>query len=194
MEFESPALRPHYSGRKEWREMPAMAAKPNRPPHCQFGSMADLYNQFESLFLNSEGKLSSACGHDVLLFDHHFFHLAGVRTGEAKNLFMYDEKVIIRATTEGLGKYTLDHGGSRARNLPSARSTILDPDEVWEDNPKTTTARWVYVKEFASKPYPFSIALLVDRPDEGGIIVPVSSFPCTKSDARKWRQGTLIYS
>ena len=82
--------------------------------------------------------------------------------------------------------------GVRARNLPSAKISILEPDEVWEDNPNAKSAKWVYIKQFDSKPYPYTISLLLPRIEQGGIIVPVSSFPC-KGALHKWRQGTLIY-
>jgi hypothetical protein len=163
-----------------------------RPAPCEFASMAELYFLFERLFLVEGGVLASRCGHAVLVFDHHFFHLAAVRKG-ASRLFMATEKSEILATNVGFGQYLLDHGGSRARNLPSAKETMLDPDEVWEDNPKALNARWVYVKEFDSSPYPYTVTLLGERPEEGGIVVPVSSFPCKRTDARKWRQGNLIY-
>ena len=154
--------------------------------------MADLYQLFEGLFLGTGGVLESLCGHTVLIFDHHFFHLAAVTRG-AERLFMVNEKAEIIRTVEGLGLYTLGQQGSRARHLPSAKVSILDPDEVWEDNPKATNAKWVYVKGFDSAPYPYTVSLLTSRSEQNGIIVPVSSFPCRKAEVRKWRQGTLIY-
>ena len=78
------------------------------------------------------------------------FHLTALRTAETNRSFMHDEKELIRSTTEGFGKYILDHNGSRARNLPSARETILAPDEVWEECPIATTARWVYARSSRS--------------------------------------------
>jgi hypothetical protein len=71
--------------------------------------------------------------------------------------------------------------------------TFSDPDEVWEDNPKAR-AKWTYVKEFASEKYQFSVALVAERPEQGYIIVPVSGFPCTRGDVKKWRKGSLLYS
>ena len=166
---------------------------PERPESCEFASIAQLYEQFESIFLQNGGKILSAGGHEVCFFDHHFFHMAAVYASDSSRLFMHHEKEEIRSTVEGFGKYRLDHSGSRARNLLSAHATILCPDEIWGDCPVTTTGKWVYVKEFASRPYPFTIALLVDRPAEGNIIVPVSSFPCKSSDIKKWRRGTKLY-
>ena len=164
----------------------------SRPDSFDFASLAVLYLLFESLFLADGGVLESLCGHTVLIFDHHFFHLVALR-GDFERLSMAKEKEEIRQTVEGFGRYTLDHGGSRARNLPSAKATIEDPDEVWEGNPRVTGAKWVYVKEFDSRPYPYTVALLTIRPEEGHVIVPVSSFPCKRTDARKWRQGRLVY-
>lgn len=164
-----------------------------RPKCCEFSSIASLYERYDEMFLSNGGILQSESGHKILCFDHHFFHLAAIGTSDSMRLFMAEEKATIMATVDGYGKYILDHKGSRARNLPSARATILSPDEVWGNCPSTTTAKWVYVKEFASKPYPFTVALLTSRPNEGGIIVPVSSFPCTRSDVRKWRRGVKLY-
>jgi hypothetical protein len=119
--------------------------------------------------------------------------MAGITVANVGRLFMPDEKGEIRATTAGFGKYTLAHTGSRARDLPSAYATLLAPDEVWIDNPVAEIAKWVYVKEFDSKPYAFTVALLTPRPDENGIIVPVSSFCCRKNRIKVWRQSTKIY-
>jgi hypothetical protein len=166
---------------------------PKRPNAWRYTSIAELYGLYENLFLGTGGKLDSACGHSVSVFDHHFFHMAGITVANAGRLFMPDEKDEIRATTTGFGKYSLAHSGSRARDLPSAYATLVSPDEVWMDNPLTEIAKWVYVKEFDSKPYSFTMALLTPRPDENGIIVPVSSFCCRKNRIKVWRQSTRIY-
>lgn len=168
-------------------------AYPLRPPRCEFSNIAGLFLEFEKLFLSSGALLESDCGQKISIFDHHFFHLAAVRTESNQRLYMRDEKSVIAATTDGFGKYILDHSGSRARHLPSAQVAMLHPDEVWTDNPKAKSATWVYVKQFSSKPYPFTVAFLTLRPDEGGLIVPVSSFPCKRSDVKKWRQANCIY-
>lgn len=166
---------------------------PKRPPHCDFDCLSSLYERYEELFLCVEAHPVPWHGQPILVFDHHFFHLAALRADGMDKSFMLREKEGIRATVEGFGKFTLDQGGARARSLPSAKVTMLDPDEVWERNPKCISAKWVCVKEFDSRPYPYTVALLVDRPEEGGIIVPVSSFPCRRGDVRKWQGGTLIF-
>jgi hypothetical protein len=125
------------------------------------------------------------------VFDHHFFHLAAVSKTGREKLFMKEEKPTILETTEGFSPYIVGHGGSRAKNLRAAYETLANPDEVWEQNPRTQS-RWVYVKEYNALPYPFSVAL-VTRRDAGAIIVPTTSFPCKKGDVRKWRSGTKIF-
>jgi hypothetical protein len=175
------------------KTLPATTASLSpRPAQVEYASISELFARFVDLFLGSGGAIVSPCGHRILVFDHHFFHLAAITVAGQIRLFMKDEKQTIIATTEGFGKYEVANGGSRAKHLSSARETLCTPDEVWENNPQVT-AKWVYVKEWDSKPYPFSIVLVTDRPEEGGIIVPVSSFPCKRNDAKKWRGGTLIY-
>lgn len=165
---------------------------PTRPANVNYASIYDLYLEFENIFL-VEGKtpITSPCGHSILIFDHHFFHMAAVNVAGKDRLFMKEEKAHILAATDGFGQYTISHGGSRARHLLAARETLSSPDEVWEDNPKAK-ARWVYIKEYAAVPYPFSIALVTLREEEA-IIVPVTSFACKKNDVKKWRQGKKIY-
>lgn len=165
-------------------------APPQRPANVAFGCMRDLYLAFEGIFLSNGGFIESCCGQRILVFDHHFFHLAAITVTGIDRLFMRDEKDKILGMREGYGIYEI--GEPRARHLASAHLTYTTPDEVWQDNPKSR-AKWVYVKEFNSLPYQFSIALATERPEEGGIIVPVSSFPCKKSDVKKWRQGQRIY-
>jgi phage-Barnase-EndoU-ColicinE5/D-RelE like nuclease2 len=165
---------------------------PPRPDNVVYVSIRELYLQYEHIFL-SEGKSSivAPCGHTIFIFDHHFFHLAAVSLPGKEKLFMRDEKEVILATTDGFSNYAIGHGGSRAKNLRAAYETLATPDEVWANNPKTQS-RWVYVKEYAAVPYPFSVALVTYREGEA-IIVPTTGFPCKKGDVRKWRMGNRIY-
>jgi phage-Barnase-EndoU-ColicinE5/D-RelE like nuclease2 len=163
---------------------------PQRPKNVQCACMRDLYLAFEEIFLGSGGRIDSSCGHQILVFDHHFFHLAAVTVDGADRLFMKHEKEGILALTSGFGAYRI--GESRSKHLRSAYLTLSEPDEVWEENPKSRS-KWVYIKEFESSPYRFTIALVTDRPEEGSIIVPVSSFPCKRRDLKRWKQGKRIY-
>ena len=163
---------------------------PERPAGVEYPCMRDLYLAFEEIFL-AKVPIKNACGHEILVFDHHFFHLAAVTVPAIDRLYMRDEKERILALTEGFGHYEV--GRSRAKHMRSVHMTLSDPDEVWEDNPKAR-AKWTYVKEFASDKYQFSVALVAERPEQSYIIVPVSGFPCTRGDVKKWRKGNLLYS
>jgi hypothetical protein len=105
-------------------------------------------------------------------------------------LFMRDEKEKILACTEGFGPYTYAHNDHRAKYLASAFDTMLDPDYVYECE-KLKTARYSFVKEYKSKPYPFTVFLVgID----GKVLVPTTSFPCKRNDVKKWRCGSVVYS
>jgi hypothetical protein len=106
---------------------------------------------------------------------------------------MKAEKATILGTHVGFAHYEIIEGGSRGRHLRSAYETLTDPDEVWEDNPRAKTAKWVYLREYDSKPYPFSVALIGDSHTRSTIIVPFSSFPVERRNIKKWRQGTRIH-
>lgn len=163
---------------------------PKRPPTVQYSCMRELYLAFEQIFLCDGGKIESKCGHKILAFDHHFFHMAAIAIPGIDKLFMKNEKEKILALDVGFGLYEV--GEPRARHLRSAHLTICEPDEVWLENPKAK-CKWVYVKEFDSQPYRFSVALITERPEENNIIVLVSSFPCKKGDIKKWRKGRRIH-
>lgn len=164
-------------------------APPKRPDAIEYDSMAELYGLFETIFLSSGGVISSSSGEAISCFDHHFFHLAKVSVAGRERLFMRDEKSEITSLTDGFGKYEVFH--QRAKYLRSAYETLEEPDEVWEVPTIQKSAKWTYVKEYDSKPYPFSVALIAER--EAGLIVPVSSFPCRKTDVKKWRRGLRVY-
>ena len=168
-------------------EINTMSCK--RPDLLTYDSMRGLYLAFQELFLGentTQTEIRSACGHDIRIFDHHFFHL--VKLDEAsrpKPLLMRDEKAAILGLEEGFGTYT--HDRQRAIYLRSAIMTLRDPDEVWEDD-SLSSARWVYLKEFDSTPYNYTILLIGIRAD-GEYLVPVTSFAGKPRDAKRWRRG-----
>lgn len=170
----------------------ALVKLPARPPNVDYNSMCELYEKYAEIFLVAgRNPLTTACGHEIVFFDHHFFHVAGVSVDGKEKLFMREEKGRILETMVGFGEYRIAHDGSRAKHFHSTYETLASPDEVWEGNPKAR-ARWVYVKEYDSLPYQFSVVLVTTRPDES-LIVPVTGFPCKRKDVKKWRQGTRIY-
>jgi hypothetical protein len=119
--------------------------------------------------------------------------MAGVVVNGIEKLSIQNERPSILAAHDGFAHYELRDGGSRARHLASARETLENPDEVWTDNPKVASAKWVYIKEYDSKPYPFSIALVGEWFANTIIIVPFSSFPCGKRNVDRWRQTNRIF-
>lgn len=132
-------------------------------------------------------------GHRIYCFEHHFFHMAGVVVEGIDKLTIPKERNTILGTEQGFAHYELRDSGSRANHLRSARETLEHPDEIWIENPRVTSATWVYVKEFDSKPYPFSIALVGKWEANSTIIVPLSSFAVEKKNAKKWRQSRRLY-
>jgi hypothetical protein len=123
--------------------------------------LRDLLIRFEEIFLSDGGVIVSPCGHAIHFLDDHFFHLVGIDGTWS----MEAERVEIMTTAVGFGKWTLKQNGSRARRLLAARETMLDPDEVMENNPNARD-KWVYVKEFAGKRDPFTVALIKERPED----------------------------
>lgn len=169
-------------------------APPQRPPRVEYNSIAELFAKFEQIFLDGNKSLIlSPCGHRIYCFDHHFFHMAGVIVEGIPQLSMSREREVILRTTEGFAHYELREKGSRAAHLASARLTLEQPDEVWTANPKVESARWVYIKEFDSKPYQFSVALVGIWETNSPIPVPFSSFAVDKGQIKKWRSSKKLY-
>ncbi len=168
--------------------------RPERPAPVEFTSISQLFLRFNEIFL--EGKKSlilSPCGHKIYCFEHHFFHMAGILVEGIPELTLPKERKIIQSTTDGFAHYELRENGSRARHLASARVTLEAPDEVWTENPKVESATWVYVKEFDSKPYAFSVVLVGVWEANSSIPVPFSSFPVRRRHVKKWQCGKRIY-
>lgn len=167
---------------------------PKRPPRVVYTSISGLFAEFQRIFLNGRKALIiSPCGHQIYCFEHHFFHMAGVIVEGIAELSMPAERDTILKTTQGFAHYDLREGGSRAAHLESARITLEQPDEIWARNPKVESAKWVYVKEFDSKPYQFSVALVGVWESNSIIPVPFSSFAVAKSQIKKWRASERIY-
>lgn len=174
--------------------MPAVSGKPTRPPKVEYLSIREAYLQFEEIFLSGNKSLIvSPCGHKIYCFEHHFFHMAGVIVDGVNELSMPRERDTILKTTHGFAHYELREGGSRVRHLRSARETLENPDEIWADNPRVVSAKWVYIKSYESKPYAFSVALVGEWEANSTIVVPFSSFPCDARNIKKWRQSRRIY-
>ncbi|MGA8023553.1 MAG: PBECR2 nuclease fold domain-containing protein [Candidatus Acidiferrales bacterium] len=141
----------------------------------------------------NKSLILSPSGHKIYCFEHHFFHMAGVIVDGIPELSMPKERDTILGTHEGFAHYELREGGARARHLRSARATLETPDEIWVENPRVASAKWVYLKQYDSTPYGFSVALVGEWEANSTIIVPFSSFPCEKRNLKKWQQARRIY-
>lgn len=151
--------------------------------------------KFEELFLGAGGagrNHDSFCKLTITALEHNFFHMVKMTGSNGETLFMRDEKEKIQACTQGFGKYRFAHNDHRAKYLASALDTLLDPDEVWEGCEAMKSARFSVVKEYDSKPYPFTVFLV--GPKESILLTPMTSFPCRRCDSKKWRKGNLIYA
>ena len=161
---------------------------PKRPPILQCSSISELLLHFEEMFLSEGGIIQSASGLKIQVLGDHFFHLVGINGLWS----MPAERAEILATTDGMGKYEMGRNGSRARRLWQARETMLDPDVVSEHSPHAHD-RWVFVKEYDDLPNAFTVALVKEREGDGTII-PGTTFPCRKTDIKRWLEGTRIYT
>jgi hypothetical protein len=172
----------------------AKALRPPRPKLLIFTALATMYKSYEELFLGGAGNISkdhaSPCGLTVTAFDHNFFHMVKMNSAEGGMCFMPEEKPNILACLEDFGRYQFTHNDHRAKYLASAQDTLLDPDELIECD-CLKTAKYALIKEYDSKPYPFTVFLLIEH---GTILVPATSFPCKRNDIKKWRRGKLTYT
>ncbi len=107
--------------------------------------------------------------------------------GGSGKLFMPEHKPIILAQTEGFGQYSYDP--VRAKNLPSALETFANPDFVYRPE-RLKTADRVFIKEFDSLPYKYTVALLGKHK---GLRILFTAFPCRKKDVKRWACGVKLY-
>ena len=155
-----------------------------RPDRLVFGSLAQLFEHYERLFLQGHEYrriLNSSCGLRVTAFDRCFLHLVKLtRHGQDVPLNIQQEKPRVRSQLNGLGPYGIDE--YRARNLPSALDALLDPHHVFEVAGPKTAHLW-FLKHYGDKPYPFTFVLVGEsRADE--CLIPVTGFPAKRNRAR----------
>lgn len=169
------------------------AAPPPRPALLKYGGVRELYLAFQEIFLcggDSFADVTSTCGHTLRIFDHNFFHLVKLDDrNKPKPLLMEQEKPIILSIADGFGPYT--HDPQRAIYLRSAAATMIEPDEVWNDD-SLLTAHWSYIKEFDTTPYTHTILFVAHR-RETHHIVPATSYAGRPREARRRRRGIRIY-
>ena len=155
------------------------------PAALMFSSLADLYEQYENLFV--EKKLSCPRGVQVVFERHHFFHLVKLRKGHQTKFLMSDERASILATTRGFGPYELDQ--RRAETLPWILDVIAQPHEIWEYAEKRT-ADEVFIKEYLKSGSPYKVLLVIREED---YLVPVTSLTVRRPGIKEHRRGTLLW-
>ena len=162
--------------------------------------MAELYNRFETLFLQGHdfrADYVSESGHRITAFDRNFFHLVQLKkVTETETISFFniqDEKPLIKAQTEGFGPYQFDQ--YRANHLGAGLDTILRPHAVFAlKDPKT--AHLAFLKHYGDKPYPVMISL-VGRSTSDECLIPITCFPCRLNQAKnrfkQWSDGGLLW-
>ena len=163
-----------------------------------FNSLAELYEQYETLFLQGHDfrqHLTSRCGLQVTAFDRCFPHLVKLSREGCVKFNIQEEKPRIRAERTGYGPYAIDE--ARARLLPSALDTLLNPHYVFELDEPHQTADLGFLKHYGDRPYPFML-VLVGKSKSDNCRVPVTGFPVKRNQARSrlkrarrllWRAG-----
>jgi hypothetical protein len=164
---------------------------PKRPPDIVFCSLYELYEHFITIFMDGKENLHefiSKCGCKITVLDHHFFHMVKLQFPGKEKLFMRDEKAGIILQNNGFGEYTYD--AHRARHLPSAMETLVNPDCVCRPE-RLKAADRVFIKKYDSLPYQFTAVLVGIR--DGGFKVPVTAFPVKGTDIRRWIRGIKLF-
>lgn len=161
-----------------------------RPPRLRLESLAQLYLDFEKLFLGGNEReycFRSACGHHSAVFDHNFFHLVklnhpqrGKHTPNGRKFKAREEIPRILELTDGFGDYSIDY--ERAPFLPAAHATFLWPDRIVQRR-DLTTATHVFSREYEHPTLPYTVTLVKL---ENGSYVPVTSFACNRRQINKW--------
>src|SRR5271154_1767353 len=103
-----------------------MITKP--PKSLAFSSLAELYEQFQELFIGKEFRCPR--GLPILIVPRHFFHLTKLRKGWQTKFDIKAEEPKIRATTQGFGEYSIDE--KRAQTLSWIPEILREPHEIWE--------------------------------------------------------------
>ena len=172
----------------------ARALTATRPSPLVFNSLAELFEQYETLFLQGHDyrqHLTSRCGLRVTAFDRCFLHLVKLSRGGCVTFNIQEEKLRIRRELTGYGPYTIDE--KRARLLPSVLDTLLKPHQVFElKHPQT--ADLGFLKHYGDPPYPFTL-VLIGWSESDDCLIPVTGFPVKRNRAKSWlkRARRLIW-
>lgn len=160
-----------------------MTTKP--PDSLAYSSLAELYEQFCELLVGKEFRCPR--GTRIVIGRDHFFHLTKLQKGNETRFQIEAEEALIKATTDGLGPYTINDG--RARTISWIPEIICEPDEIWEYAVKKT-ADEVFIREYDKAGSPFRTLLLVR---ESGVLRPVTCMTVRRTGIKEHRKGKKLW-
>jgi hypothetical protein len=135
---------------------------PTKPPESLvFTSLAELYNQFQELFIGRE-FMCPARQVPIVITSHHFFHLTKLQKNWQAEFTVEVEEPLIQVVTEGFGEYKIDQ--SRAERLSWIPEILKEPHEIWEYCEKKT-ADDVFLREYEKAGSSFRAVLLKREED-----------------------------
>jgi Barnase-EndoU-ColicinE5/D-RelE like nuclease len=163
-----------------------MAVIITKPPESLvFTSLAELYEQFQVLFLDKEFRCPR--GIPIIIAPHHFFHLVKLQKGTQTEFTIHLEEPLIQATHEGFGEYAINE--RRARTLSWIPEILSEPHEIWEYETKKT-ADEVFIREYDKPGSPFRTVLLLR---EKGQLKPVTCMTVRRTGIKEHRRGKKLW-
>jgi hypothetical protein len=164
-----------------------MLSKLTKPPESLvFDSIAELYEQFQRLFVGKDFRCPSR-GIPIIITSRHFFHLTKLKKGWQTEFTVEAEEPLIKATTRGLGEYEINE--KRAKTLSWIPEILNEPDEIWEYEIKKT-ADEVFIREYDKVGSPFRTVLLVR---EGDHLKPVTCMTVRRTGIKEHRKGKKLW-
>jgi hypothetical protein len=164
-----------------------MVSKITKPPESLiFDSLAELYEQFQELFVGKDFQCPSR-GTPIIITSHHFFHLTKLSKGGQTDFTVEVEEPLIRATTDGFGEYQINE--KRAKTLSWIPEILREPDEIWEYEIKKT-ADEVFIREYDKAGSPFRTVLLLREQDH---LKPVTCMTVRRTGIKEHRKGKKLW-
>jgi len=165
------------------RAVPPLVTKP--PKNLSFSSLAELYDQFLSLFVGKEFRCPR--GIRIVIEPHQFFHLVKLQKGLEIAFSIEAEEAQIKATTQGFGGYSVNR--KRAETLSWIPEILTEPHEIWEYAEKKT-ADEVFIREYDKPGSPFRGALLLRAADSLRI---VTCMTIRRTGIKEHRRGRKLW-
>lgn len=162
-----------------------------RPESLPLVSLAQLYSDFERLFLRGEAyraEWTSSSGHELVVMDRHFLHLVKLRRLETDGTIVdffpdiQKEKPLIRGCDSGFSAYlVMEH---RCKLLPTALDTMCAPHAVIKIG-APQSAELAFFKYFGGKQNP-ALVVLVGRSEREGDLIPLTAYPIRRNQMKTW--------